>query len=373
MRIQWYRPFQHPVEQPLAAAVPRPGDELVVQSLRPTSDAAATRAYRSVRDLPRVRSSDHTAAERLASRVYAYGGRVAKRRALVREFNPDVIHVHRINMFTDWGDFPWLRKRAGLVASVHDVLPHKHVLDEGRERGLLKACYQRADRLIVAHETLKSQLVHEFDVNADDVTVIPLGIAPVDRVTRPDNVSPVNVLFFGTIRPNKGLSILHEAWRELGSETAIHLTIAGKPWPGEEVAARAFAAEFDNVTAELGAVSTQRKNELFAAADLVVLPYHSFAAQSGVLRDAYAFGVSTVVTDVGALGETVRADGSGWVVPVGDVKAVAQAISTAARDSAGRARAGAAAAHAGQSQQVEAVAESLRQVYDDVFAARHLS
>jgi glycosyltransferase involved in cell wall biosynthesis len=366
MRIQWYRPFPHPVEQPLAAAIPRPGDELVVQSLRPTSEVVATRAYHTVRDLPRVVPPDHTAVERLASQVYVYGRRVVKRRALVNHFAPDVVHVHRINMFTDWRDFQWLRKRAALVASVHDVVPHKHILDERRERRLLEACYRRADRLIVAHDTLKSQLVDEFGVDADRITVVPLGIAPVNSVAQRTKGPRVKVLFFGTIRPNKGLAILHQAWRELPPGTEVHLVVAGKPWPGEDETAQSFADEFDNVTVELRGIPTQRKHELFASADLVVLPYYSFAAQSGVLRDAYAFGVPAIVTDVGALGDTVRADGSGWVVPVGDPAALAHAIAQAANDSAARVRAGAAAARAGEDQGVQAVAESLRQVYDDV-------
>jgi glycosyltransferase involved in cell wall biosynthesis len=66
--------------------------------------------------------------------------------------------------------------------------------------------------------------------------------------------------------------------------------------------------------------------DLFGQASVVVLPYTAFASQSGVLHDAYAQGRPVIVTDVGALGETVREDGTGLVVPAGDAAALTEAI-----------------------------------------------
>jgi len=65
---------------------------------------------------------------------------------------------------------------------------------------------------------------------------------------------------------------------------------------------------------------------LLKSSSLVVLPYSSFAAQSGVLHDALAQGLPVVVTDVGALGQSVRSWGIGQVVPPDDSGALADAI-----------------------------------------------
>src|SRR5205085_173798 len=73
--------------------------------------------------------------------------------------------------------------------------------------------------------------------------------------------------------------------------------------------------------------------ELFRQASVVVLPYTSFASQSGVLHDAYAQGRPVIVTDVGALGETVREDGTGVVIPSGDAATLAQSIERILSDS----------------------------------------
>ena len=57
---------------------------------------------------------------------------------------------------------------------------------------------------------------------------------------------------------------------------------------------------------------------MFSRASWVLLPYVSFHSQSGVLADAYTYRVPLVVTDVGAIGPTVRSDGTGFVVPPGE-------------------------------------------------------
>ena len=90
------------------------------------------------------------------------------------------------------------------------------------------------------------------------------------------------------------------------------------------------AAEHDpRVQAEIGLVSLERKRELFAQASIVVLPYTSFASQSGVLHDAYGHGRPVVVTDVGALGRSVREDGTGLVAPPGEAAELAVCITQA--------------------------------------------
>jgi len=64
---------------------------------------------------------------------------------------------------------------------------------------------------------------------------------------------------------------------------------------------------------------------LFKAADVVVLPYRS-ATQSGVTHVAYALGVPVIITDVGGLGETVRGEETGLVVPPENPEALAEAV-----------------------------------------------
>lgn len=64
---------------------------------------------------------------------------------------------------------------------------------------------------------------------------------------------------------------------------------------------------------------------LLPALDLVVVPSHT-EAQSRSVPQAFAAGKPVVATDVGGLPELVRPGENGWLVPVGDVDALASAI-----------------------------------------------
>jgi glycosyltransferase involved in cell wall biosynthesis len=126
-----------------------------------------------------------------------------------------------------------------------------------------------------------------------------------------------------------------------------------------------LAASFDHITCEIGRVPEVRREELLNFCDVLLLPYSSFSSQSGVLADAYAHGKPMIVTDVGALGPTVRADETGFVVPPSDVESLASAITELAKDPATRARFGENAQAAARLHTYEAVGTELRGVFQE--------
>ena len=211
------------------------------------------------------------------------------------------------------------------MISVHDVVPHVPRLGQAVEHRLLRRLYRRPDALIVHHERLRNTLVADFGVDPERVHVVPHQVFPVDDPPELPRPGIPLVLFFGALRPNKGLEVLAEMMDEL---TAIdfELAIVGRGDERIERIALDLAERDPRVLVELGFASLQRKRELFSEATVVVLPYTQFSSQSGVLHDAYGHGRPVVVTDVGALGMTVREDGTGRVVPPNDPAALAEAI-----------------------------------------------
>jgi glycosyltransferase involved in cell wall biosynthesis len=174
------------------------------------------------------------------------------------------------------------------------------------------------------------------------------------------------VLFFGLIRPYKGVDLLLRAFREIeGAE----LWIVGRPFGvdlGEltEAAARCrstvrFVPRFVD-DAEIPA--------LFRRAQLVVLP-HRDAEQSGVLYTALAFGKAIVMSDVGGFPE-VAAEGAGRVFPSDDAAALAEALAELLADPQGRERleAGARAAAAGP-YSWDSIAQRTLAMYREVLGA----
>jgi glycosyltransferase involved in cell wall biosynthesis len=137
------------------------------------------------------------------------------------------------------------------------------------------------------------------------------------------------LLFFGAIRPNKGLHVLLRAMERL---PRCDLTVAGEIEEGSyHKQALSLARRLPPGRVELidRYIEEAGVADLFARSRLAVLPYTSFAAQSGVLHQALAYGRPVVASDVGAMGECVRRWGIGDVVTPGDERALAEAIERA--------------------------------------------
>jgi glycosyltransferase involved in cell wall biosynthesis len=376
--VYWYWPFLRREELVLAEGFVRPGDRLVVHTTpRPTDPITATSDAYVVRDtVPAVANVDERTVRWAASRARTYTDRVAARSRAIAVGAYDVAHLIYLNPFTDAFDLRGLARQVPLVSSVHDVVPHQSRVPEPVERRLLQAQYDHAGMLVVHHDAVRRRLLAEFSVDPDRVVMVPLPITVEPTATATATATagraarPVTVLFFGTFRRNKGVDVLLAAIGSLRGETDARFHFAGRGFPDVEATVTDAAARDDRITVELGYATAERKRALYAAADLVVLPYTSFASQSAVLQDAYAHHVPLVVSDVGALGETVREDASGWVVPPGDAAPLAESLLTAIRDAGARAGAAGAMARVAAARTPELVGAQLRAVYETAIARR---
>ena len=134
------------------------------------------------------------------------------------------------------------------------------------------------------------------------------------------------LLFFGYIRPYKGLRYLIEALPRIAAETGARLLVVGEFYeddaPYRELVRR-LGVE-DRVRFIDRYVGNDEVDAFFAAADLVVLPYVS-ATQSGIAQIALAFDRPMIVTRVGGLPEVVREGRTGFLVEAGDAQGIADA------------------------------------------------
>src|SRR5262249_12182781 len=103
----------------------------------------------------------------------------------------------------------------------------------------LRVQYQLADCVFVHTEKMKQELLNEFGVSESRAVVIPFGI----NATVPNTnmgcfeakrrlgikEREKTLLFFGRIRPSKGLEYLIEAFRQVAArDSSYRLIIAGK-------------------------------------------------------------------------------------------------------------------------------------------------
>lgn len=274
---------------------------------------------------------------------------LAYRRAAARQ--ADVVH------------FQWLAvqpvdarllPRRPLVLTAHDVLPRE---PRPGQLGAQRRLYERVDHVVVHSAHGRERLVGELGIDPARVTVIPHGVldhlttlAPARPPELPELPERPVVLFFGLIRPYKGLDVLYDAWRALDADA--ELWVVGQPRMAPPPAP-------PGVRSVLRFVSDAEAAWCFRHADAVVLPYREID-QSGVLFTALAFGRPLVLSDVGGFPEVEAA----LHVPAGDAGALAAALGGLLGDEAERARLAAAARQAAATTYAwDAIAERHAAVY----------
>ena len=219
---------------------------------------------------------------------------------------------------------------ARLLAICHNVVDH----EEGRfSRMCARAVLRKMDDCLVhsvADEARLRRLVPAARVTR--------AFHPLYEFVRPTLLGKVEaraklgltgdtILFFGFVRPYKGLGDLLLAMPRIVQRHPVTLLVAGEFWGGSD----AFRRQVRELSLERAVRCVDRyvPNEeialYFSAADLVVLPYVSGTA-SGVVQMAYGLDKPVVATTVGALADIVEDGRTGYLTPPGQPAALADAI-----------------------------------------------
>jgi len=137
----------------------------------------------------------------------------------------------------------------------------------------------------------------------------------------PKSGDVTNLLFFGLIRPYKGLEDLLRVFNDLPREEAerLWLTVVGETWEGctEPAQLIADSPHRDRITFVNEYVPDEVVGAAFAHADVAVLPYRR-SSSSGILHVAMSWGMPIVVTSVGGLPEAANGYAGAVFVPPAD-------------------------------------------------------
>jgi glycosyltransferase involved in cell wall biosynthesis len=266
---------------------------------------------------------------RVASRLPAARPR---RAAKLAEHVPDMLRYRRAARAADVVHFQWLPVQpldarllpAGrpLVLTAHDVFPREPA---PAQLSAQRRLYARMDAVVVHSRHGRQRLISEARLDPRRVHVIPHGaLSPWEGLPEqplPRELAAVRgpvVLFFGLLRPYKGLDLLLEAWRGVrGAE----LWIVGAP---RMDLSRLVASAPPGVRIVSRFVPDGEVLALMRRASLAVLPYREID-QSGVAFTALAAGLPSLCSDVGGFPE-LAATGAARTFPTGDARALRAGI-----------------------------------------------
>ena len=245
-----------------------------------------------------------------------------------------------------------------------------------------------SDRIIAATPAELSQLQFLYNADGNKINIIPPGVdichfypIPEDEARAFIGIPPCKgmLLFVGRIEPLKGLDVLLEAItlmkeQHILEETTFCLSVIGGD---PDVSSTSMSAEMvrlqylrekyglENFVALLGKRSQDTLAYYYSAAKVVVVPSH-YESFGMVALEAMACGTPVVASDVGGLAYLVKDGVTGFTVPAGEPRILADRLTKLLYDDHLRESMGSQAAEYAREYAWDLIAQRIRSVYAEV-------
>jgi len=211
--------------------------------------------------------------------------------------------------------------RARTAVICHNVLSHER---RRTDVGLVSLLLRSAD-LIVVH--LEAQAAEARALTGKPIHVAQLAPHMPKGFARRTPLAGQHrrLIFFGLVRPYKGLDVLLRALAV--GPPGVRLRVAGEFWGGT-AATLELCRELgiaDRVELRDGYVAADEVPTLFSDVDALVLPYRTATGSQGVWT-GFEFGVPVIATRAGHLADDIREEVDGLVAEPDDVASLAEAL-----------------------------------------------
>ena len=219
-------------------------------------------------------------------------------------------------------------RRRPIIIEFHEVvdpLESSIFLIRIYSRVMGKLIRRLATHYVVHSNSDKELISKNYGIEKGKIEVIPIGIYDHHKKIE-KNVARSRVgikedfviLFFGLLRPYKGVKYLIEAYESLPGDfiEKSRLLIVGETWEDKESKELAKESNFSKKIDVVDRyVSDDEISLYFSASDVLVIPY-TRASQSGVAHIGMAFGMPIIASEVGGLEESLgKYEGTVFVQP----------------------------------------------------------
>jgi glycosyltransferase involved in cell wall biosynthesis len=199
---------------------------------------------------------------------------------------------------------------------------------------IAKFVLPRADAIRTVSERLKRQLVNEFGVNAEKITVVPMHvrISNSGRKKLGMQNEKSNFIFFtiGRLVPVKNIQLQIEAMKEIADKfnqqnNNLELWIVGEGKGKPELEMLIKKYSLDDKVKLLGWKNRSELENIFGQVDAFLLTSYS-EGWPIVIIEAASFGLPIIMTDVGSAGEFIKNGENGIVIPINDEEKLVSAM-----------------------------------------------
>ena len=223
--------------------------------------------------------------------------------------------IHMIDKF---------KKKGGkFIWTIHNILPYNASF-ENEEVKLRKEIIKRADKIHIHSSAALTKVEGMFPISKDKSVIINhgnyIGVYP-NKKDRENSKRKLGIdkndfvfLYFGQIRPNKGLSNMIKTFHDITNEEKnIKLIIAGKPKPPLKSGDLKILVQNNrNIILHEKYIKNRDIQSYFNASDIVILPFENVLTSGSVML-ALSFSRPVIVPNIDTLREVIKDSYNGWI------------------------------------------------------------
>jgi len=230
------------------------------------------------------------------------------------------------------GQKPWIKiihdglSGENLVHTLHEVGSHQ---DGIATNSLMETLIKDKTPLVFHSQSTADRFLNIPGSECNRIAVIPFGKFETSllyeravEINHGMDLTKPTFLFYGIIKPYKGLDILAKSMKLLSKDhDKFNLIVAGDGMDSNIP----YFESLNNCYVLNRFLSNEEMMELNKICSAVVLPYHT-ASQTGIIPTCFLYGKPVIATSVGAFVESVRNGYNGLLVEKDNPQAFAEAM-----------------------------------------------